>query len=62
MVEKPTNYHSFLIRLWKIKQEDTFTWRASLENPQTEEIFGFKNLQALFEYLESLTTREANDD
>jgi len=62
MVELSANYHSFLIRLWKIKQEDTFVWRASLENPQTGEVLGFEDLQALLKYLETLTNEKENKD
>jgi len=62
VLDLSANYHSFLIRLWKIKQEDVFVWRASLENPQTGEVLGFENLRVLFKYLETLTIEKEDED
>ena len=44
-------YLSFLLRLWRVKQNGENGWRASLENPRTGEVRGFASLDALVEFL-----------
>ena len=45
-------YLSYLLRLWKVKTASGTHWRASLENPITNERQGFSDLEALFTFLE----------
>jgi hypothetical protein len=53
-------YHSFLIRLW-VENDDLAgndsahpIWRASLEDPRSDQLFVFSGLRDLCNYLESL--------
>lgn len=48
-----SDYHSYLLRLWRVKQ-DGDAWRASLEDVQSGELHGFADLDALLRYLEAL--------
>jgi len=48
-----SDYHSYLLRLWRVK-EDGEDWRALLVDVMTGEEHGFKDLSALFHYLEEL--------
>jgi hypothetical protein len=58
MKHTPSDYHSFLLRLWREK-DDGEQWRASLEDVATGEQLGFANLAALLRYLEGLgSTRQ----
>lgn len=52
---KPTqnDYHSYMLRLWRVK-DDGDTWRASLEEVQTGAVHGFTDLAALMRYLTAL--------
>ncbi len=55
-------YFSYLLRLWMVRDEHVLIWRASLENPHTQEILGFGSIQKLAEYLERLTHFEEKDE
>ena len=46
-------YMAYLLRLWRENRDGS--WRALLENPNTEERFGFANLNELIEFLENKT-------
>jgi hypothetical protein len=48
-----SEYHSYLLRLWRVK-EDGEGWRASLEDVATGEQLGFIDIAALLRYLEEL--------
>ena len=52
-----SNYHSYLLRLWRV-QGNGEHWRASLEDVQTGELCGFENVKALMMYLEELTAQD----
>lgn len=45
-------YHSFLLRLWLVNEQEGLAWRASLENPHTGERLGFASLERLFAFLQ----------
>ena len=55
------NYHSFLLRLWRVQVDGKLVWRASLENPFTGERKGFANMRELVANLEPLVN-DANED
>ena len=55
-LEKTTHYHSFLLRLWRVKEEHRYEWRASIENIESGEKRGFTSLIELQEYLAQMTT------
>jgi hypothetical protein len=53
-------YHSFLLRLWVTgKTEEQEHWMASLETVSTNEKMVFSSIEALIDYLRSIT-REPN--
>ena len=47
-----TAYQSFLLRLWFVKQNGKFSWRASLENPLTAHKQYFDCFEDLFIHLQ----------
>jgi len=49
-----TSYHSFLLRLWFVKQNGKFSWRASLENPLTGQQQFFDCFEDLFAFFQEL--------
>ena len=49
------DYHSYLLRLWLVPDGGEGQWRASLEDFQTGDQQGFKDLPALLGFLASLT-------
>jgi len=54
MITKEMGYRSFLLRLWCVKQNGELAWRASLENPRTEQKHVFTSLETLHEFLRNL--------
>ena len=50
MREKPDQYTSYLLRVWRAR-EIKDTWRVSLENAQTHELRGFASLEEVFDFL-----------
>jgi len=55
MNEAKRIYHSYLLRLWSVKEDNILVWRASLEEASTGEKKAFKNLDELCQYLKSKT-------
>jgi hypothetical protein len=53
--EATTEYRSYLLRLWHMHNGGEPVWRASLENPLTEEIMRFDDLPSLFMFLHTQT-------
>ena len=49
-----SDYHSYLLRMWRVKDEAGGSWRASLEEVHSGELLGFPDLAALLGYLEAL--------
>lgn len=49
------NKCSFILRLWRVEQSDTLSWRASVENPETGKRIGFSSLEQLFAFLIDFT-------
>ena len=58
MGKEPRTYISYLLRLYRVRSEGTWVWRASLEDPVSGERQHFPNLQALFAFLEAETRVE----
>ena len=56
---KPTNYRSFLLRLWN--DSDSKTWRFSIEDPHTGERSGLANLDSVIAFLREVM-EQAEDD
>ena len=49
------DYHSFLLRMWLVRDGVEVQWRASLEEVQSGEIQGFSNVREMLAYLAGLT-------
>ncbi len=58
---QPSNYLSYLLRVWRVEVRDQTVWRASLECPHTGEQLGFADLEALCRYLKVQTQQEGGD-
>lgn len=54
MSSAQTNYRSYMLRLWWVKESQGYTWRASLEDVESGELSGFATLEKLIEFLQSL--------
>jgi hypothetical protein len=52
-VGKPPNYHSYLLRFWEEHSDELplTVWRFSLEDPLTDQRYGFASLEALVDWL-----------
>ncbi len=44
-------YLSYLVRLWRVSDDEEPTWRAVLKSSQTGQQMGFGSLEALFDYV-----------
>ena len=55
MSKEQRSYLSYLLRLWQTESGGEGVWRASLEDPHTEERKGFANLTDLLAFLEQET-------
>ena len=47
-------YYSYLLRLWPIKWNEHWIWRAILENIHTGERTGFASMDALLVFLQEM--------
>jgi hypothetical protein len=56
MDQRPADYVSYLLRVWRSNGEGPSAWRASLENPHTGERMGFADMEGLFSFLRQHTT------
>jgi hypothetical protein len=48
-------YLSYLLRLWRVSDEEEPVWRASLKSAHSGERLGFAGLEELFDYLRAET-------
>jgi hypothetical protein len=51
MTDRPREYQSYLLRLWRTGADDAVTWRASLEDIRTGQWHSFASLSAACKYL-----------
>jgi hypothetical protein len=51
MNEEPDAYQAYLLRLWRVRRQGRWQWRASLESPHTGERQAFGELAQLFAFL-----------
>jgi hypothetical protein len=58
--KKGTDYYSFLLRLWRVKEQGRQEWRASLENVGSCEKRGFDCLEELLVYLNQVAAQRNN--
>ena len=55
-------YRSYLLRLWQTTDGDRKVWRASLEQPGTEQRRGFAGLRELMAFLEQTVEEDTLPD
>lgn len=53
MVNTPSPYLSYLLRLWLAGDDDQPDWRLALVDPQTGEARGFASLEELTAFLQA---------
>ncbi len=53
LTSKPPYYHSYLLRFWEERGHQPSVWRFSLEDPQTDQRYGFASLDALVHWLKA---------
>ncbi len=53
------SYVAYMLRLWRVGDNDGPAWRASLESPDTAERLTFPNLESLFSFLSDKTLQLA---
>lgn len=51
MSDEPDAYQSYLLRLWRVRCQGEWQWRASLESRHTGEHQAFAGLEQLFAFL-----------
>ena len=54
-------YLSYLLRLWHTHSGGESVWRASLEDPRSEEVLRFDSLPGLFAFLSGQTRPDLPD-
>ncbi len=57
---KPPRYHSFLLRFWEERgeEQEQTVWRFSLEDPLTDQRYGFASLEALSDWIQAQIARQ----
>ena len=61
IVEVPAVYYSYVLRLWNSHSEEGATWRASLQDVQTDERVSFASIEELIDYLWTLAADAGED-
>jgi len=51
------DYHSFLVRLWRVTAEGGPAWRGSLQRPGSADVVGFAGLEELCQLLREETSQ-----
>jgi len=52
---QPETYLAYLVRLWKVNQDEQCCWRVSIEDPFTGERHGFVNVNAFIAFIKEKT-------
>ena len=55
MTDRPREYQSYLLRLWRTGAGEAVAWRASLEDIRTGQWHSFASLSAAFSFLDLQT-------
>lgn len=55
-----SNYHAYLLRLWKRKDHIGGKWFMSLEDPSSHEKLYFNTFEDLFCFIRSISVKEDN--
>ncbi len=55
LYDRPPRYHSYVLRFWEERSEElrVTIWRFSLEDPLTNQRYGFADLPALVEWVKA---------
>jgi len=61
MSDRPRDYQSYLLRLWRTGQGTDGGWRASLEDTRSGQRHGFASLDAAFSFLDQQTVHAVED-
>ena len=57
--QQPNRSRSYILRLWCAGEPAAADWHASLEDPSTNERFGFSSLEQLFAFLMETSERDS---
>ncbi len=59
---RPPGYRSYVLRFWQERSEELphVVWRYSLEDPLTDQRYGFPDLDTLTAWLKSEMAKEQN--
>jgi hypothetical protein len=60
MANQQRRYVSYLLRLWQAHSNDTWVWRASLEDSHTGARHSFADLSQLFTFIEKQVDNEGS--
>jgi hypothetical protein len=60
MTTQEPRYLAFMLRLWQVRENGEFAWRASLEDAHTGERRGFSSLEMLIAFLRQQTRADYN--
>ena len=61
-MDRRQHYLSYLLRLWQAGTGPEMVWRASLQDPHTGELRGFRSLEDLVEFLRRRTGSTPGDN
>lgn len=62
MSDRSDRYLSYLLRLWRTETGALGEWRASLQQPGSDEQHAFSSLEALFAYLDDRSRHPQDED
>lgn len=51
MSEEQPEYVAYLLRMWRVREGEGTTWRASLERPRNGQRIAFASLEAAIDFL-----------
>jgi len=58
MRDERDGYQAYLLRLWRVRCQGQWQWRASIDSPNTGERRSFADLSALAAFLDETTRRD----
>jgi hypothetical protein len=62
MAQERPDYLSYMLRMWRAREDKREVWRASLQSPQSGERVSFRTLEALFAFLRQQTGAAPDSD
>ncbi len=62
MKQEGPRYISYLLRMWQVKGERGWAWRASLESPGSGKLRAFPSLERLITFLKEATSKPEPGD